>query len=167
MAQTQDLARIVEQEGTLIYDDFGEAQAYRLGTLIHQMARERRLAVVIDIRFWDRPLFFAALPGSTGANAEWARRKINSVRLYHKSSYRLFLEMGARERIFRPDFGHSSADFAIAGGAFPLRVRKVGVVGAVAVSGLPQREDHALVVTALGACLGMDGARAASPPANA
>lgn len=39
--------------------------------------------------------------------------------------------------------------FAAHGGAFPVRLRGTGVVGVVAVSGLPQADDHALVVEGL------------------
>ena len=35
------------------------------------------------------------------------------------------------------------------GGSFPIRVAGVGIVGAVTVSGLPQAQDHALVVEGL------------------
>jgi uncharacterized protein (UPF0303 family) len=35
------------------------------------------------------------------------------------------------------------------GGAFPVIVHRVGMVGTVAVSGLPQADDHALVVEGL------------------
>ena len=46
-------------------------------------------------------------------------------------------------------YGVPTADYAAHGGAFPLLVRDVGPVGVVAVSGLPQLEDHALVVWGL------------------
>jgi uncharacterized protein (UPF0303 family) len=57
--------------------------------------------------------------------------------------------------------GLPARDYAMDGGAFPLFVEGVGCVGTVAVSGLPQREDHALVVDVLGEMCGvaLDGLR--------
>ncbi len=43
----------------------------------------------------------------------------------------------------------SSHDYAAHGGAFPLIIRGVGVVGTITISGLPQQEDHEVVITTL------------------
>ena len=43
--------------------------------------------------------------------------------------------------------------YAAHGGAFPILLRGTGCIGTVAVSGLPQLEDHRLVVEALEAVL--------------
>jgi uncharacterized protein (UPF0303 family) len=47
-------------------------------------------------------------------------------------------------------------DFAAHGGSFPIIVRGTGCIGAVTVSGLPQRDDHNLVVEALALLLVKD-----------
>lgn len=163
MAAKEDIAGIVEQEKALVFARFDEDAAFALGVLARETAIAQALTVIIDIRLWDRPLFYAALPGSAAANADWARRKINAVRAYQKSSYRMFLEEGASARIFPPDHGLDPADYAIAGGAFPIRLTGAGVIGAIAVSGLPQREDHDLVVRVLCRHLGHDASRLALP----
>lgn len=157
MTAAGDLETLAAQEAALVFAAFAEDEAFALGERLRAIALSRKLPVVIDIRFWNRPLFYAALPGSAAANFEWARRKINSVRHYQKSSYRLFLEQGGDKRVFGADHGLDPKDYAIAGGAFPIRVGGVGAVGAVAVSGLPQRADHNLVAEALAAHLGLAG----------
>jgi len=50
---------------------------------------------------------------------------------------------------FEAEFGLDPARYAAHGGAFPVLVRDVGPVGVVVVSGLPQVEDHRLVVAVL------------------
>ena len=41
------------------------------------------------------------------------------------------------------------ADYAVHGGAFPISLEAVGCVGAITVSGLPQRADHNMAADAL------------------
>lgn len=43
----------------------------------------------------------------------------------------------------------SPADYADAGGSFPIRIEGVGVVGTITVSGLSQEADHRLATEAL------------------
>jgi uncharacterized protein (UPF0303 family) len=46
-----------------------------------------------------------------------------------------------------------TSEYAAHGGAFPVLVRGTGCVGTVAVSGLPEVEDHKLLVATLEAFL--------------
>lgn len=152
-----DIAAIAAQERALVFARFDEDVAYDLGREMRALATARGLAVVIDIRAWDRPLFFAALPGTSADNSEWVRRKANVVRRFRQSSYRFRLDFLAKGRSLL-DRGLSEADYVLAGGGFPVVLQGAGPVGAVTVSGLPERDDHALVVEALCAHLGADHA---------
>ena len=59
-------------------------------------------------------------------------------------------------RTFSERYSLPDADYAAHGGSFPLNVFGTGIVGSVTVSGLPQREDHNLVVEALCLLTGRD-----------
>ncbi len=165
MAEADDLKIIRKQEERLVFDRFDEAVAFELGARLRERALKDGLGIIVDIQTFDRPLFYAALPGSTAGNRDWARRKINAVKRYLKSTYRLALEKKHQDGIVDPREGLDPADYVLAGGAFPIRVRNAGVVGVVAISGLPQREDHAVVVDALCDQLGIDRATLALPSA--
>lgn len=160
-----DIAKIVEQEATLVFPNFDETTAFALGSAIRERGLRERLPIIIDIRTWDRPLFYAALPGSTADNANWARRKRNTVQNFLKSTYRLVLEQQRPDRTFKPGAGLDSADYVLAGGGFPITVKGAGVIGVIAVSGLPEREDHGVVAEAIARHLGLD-AKALALPAD-
>jgi uncharacterized protein (UPF0303 family) len=70
-----------------------------------------------------------------------------------QSSYGVGLKLAASKKTLEDNMGPAAADYAAHGGCFPIVVRGVGFVGTVAVSGLPQKEDHDLVVEALRAFL--------------
>lgn len=156
MGVAEDLARIAEQEARLVFDSFDEATAFAVGSAIRERGLREKLPIVVDIRSWDRPLFYAALPGSTADNANWARRKRNVVQNFLKSTYRMVLEQQRPDRTFKVGAGLSSADYVLAGGGFPITAKGAGVVGVIAVSGLPERQDHGVVVEALARHLGLD-----------
>lgn len=158
-----DIARIAEQEEALVFASFDEDAAFRLGSILREKAREGELPVVIEVLTWDRKLFFCAMPGSNEGNVDWVRRKVNVVRRLSRSSYRVALEQNSPDGLLAPRHGVDGRDYALAGGAFPIRLANAGVIGAVAVSGLPQRDDHVLVYEAVCAFLGRDPAALALP----
>ena len=125
--------------------------AWELGTRIRTLATDRGLTLVIDVRRFGQQLFFAALDGTTPDNAEWVRRKSNVVARFHRSSYAVGMTLKMKATTLLEDYGLPVADYA-----FPLIVENAGSVGSVTVSGLPQRDDHNLVVEALCALLGRD-----------
>lgn len=156
MAIADDIARIIEQEQGLVFPAFDEHAAFAIGTGIRERAVRESLALVADIRLWDRPLFYCAMPGTTAENPNWVRRKVNAVQRLHKSTYRMVLEAGGERRLFPDHLDMPPTDFVMAGGSFPIRVRDAGVIGAVTVSGLPERNDHEVVVGAICDHLGVD-----------
>ena len=151
-----DIERIKRQEAELVFDRFDETVAFEIGSAIRERALAENLPIIVDIRTFDRPLFYAAMPGSNASNPDWARRKINVVRRYLKSTYLMVLEQNRPDRTFKVGEGLDIADYVLAGGGFPIRVKGAGVIGAIAVSGLPEREDHNVVVAALSQYLGLD-----------
>ncbi|KKC35548.1 hypothetical protein WH87_15940 [Devosia epidermidihirudinis] len=153
MALEDDIALVKRQEQDLVLPEFNEDVAFALGNSIRARALAENLSIVVDIRTWDRQMFFAATADTSSDNAEWVRRKINSVRRFQRASYRLVLERG--EEPFSPQSGADPADFVIAGGGFPIRVKGAGIIGCLTISGLPGRDDHSVAVAALCAHLGL------------
>lgn len=164
MSLTEDLERIALQERELVLPRLDAAVAWDLGSRLRAMAHERGLAVVIDVRRFGQPLFYAAMEGTTPDNPEWVRRKSNVVARFHRSSYAVGIREKMKGATLAESQGLPIADYATHGGSFPLAVAGVGVVGSVTVSGLPMRADHELVVEALCAVLNRDYAELKLPP---
>lgn len=147
------LPELEAQETSLILPTFDETVALRLGGILVNLAQVRNLPVVIDIRSANRTFFHAALPGSAANNDNWARRKSNTALLTGRASLIVGMRNAANGRSLATD-GLSETDYADHGGAVPLRVKGAGIVAVATVSGLPQVEDHKLVVAGIEALLG-------------
>jgi uncharacterized protein (UPF0303 family) len=156
MGLNEDLEKIATQEQELRMPRLDEQVAWELGSWIRTTALERGLSLVIDVRRFGQPLFYAALEGTTPDNVEWVRRKSNVVARFHRSSYAFGMTLKVKATTLLDRYGLPVADYAADGGSFPLHVEGTGIVGSVTVSGLPQRDDHELVVEALCRMLGRD-----------
>ena len=146
-----DLEKVSRQEELLVFESFDEVTAWQLGKSLREMAELAGQSVTIDIRRGDDCLFFTAMEGTTPVNADWARRKRNLVNRLQKSSFALGLARANGEDVPADDEDHAAH-----GGCFPIRVAGVGFIGTATVSGLPQREDHILVVKVLANLLNVD-----------
>jgi uncharacterized protein (UPF0303 family) len=144
---------LLEQERELRFDVFDHDTAWALGETLRRVARERELPVAIDITVGEQQLFHAALPGSAADNDGWIARKARVVRRFGHSSFHVGTSLRRDGVTIAERFLLDEAEYAPHGGAFPVIVRDVGVVGTVTVSGLPQEEDHRLVVDTLRAFL--------------
>lgn len=145
IAAVEALEALKRQEEELIFTSFDHGDAWRLGSLLTNMAREAGHAIGIDIRRPGLILFRAALPGITPDQESWIARK-SALVLRMETSSALVEARLSSAGIDPVASGWLGADYAVTGGSFPVRVRGVGVVAAVTASGLSSQEDHDLIV---------------------
>jgi uncharacterized protein (UPF0303 family) len=148
------VADLAAEEAELQFSSFTNDDAWKLGTALAESARRQSAPVAIDISRNHHQLFHVALPGATPDNDTWIERKARVVDRFGHSS--LYVRQASIERgtTFEEQFGLDPQRYAAHGGAVPVVVRSVGPIGVVVVSGLPQLEDHRMVVAALRAHLG-------------
>ncbi len=148
------IAEIEVQEASLVFNTFDNTDAWRLGCALVARAEADHAPVAIDIRRGEQQLFHAALAGSNADNDAWIERKCRLVRRFGVSSYLFGRRLAAAGKSLEEATLLNPARYAAHGGAFPISVAGVGPVGTVAVSGLPQADDHRLVVEVLTEFLG-------------
>lgn len=156
MGVHEDVERILLQERELRLPRLDARVAWELGTRIKSLGEERRHTIAVDVRRFGQPLFYYAFDGTTPDSPEWVRKKSNVVARFHRSSYGFGLALALKNTNLLERYGLPVADYAAHGGSFPLNVESAGIIGAVTVTGLSQRQDHELVVEALCAVLGRD-----------
>ncbi len=144
----QDLARIAEQEKRLRFKRFDALVAWEIGNMLKDLAQTKGAGVAIDVSLNNQPLFFYAMPGTSADNADWIRRKRNVTMRFNQSSYALGLSLQQKQTTLQNQQALLERDYATHGGCFPVFVGDI-CVGSITVSGLPQREDHAMVVEVL------------------
>lgn len=162
-----DLQTILHQENTLVFPQFDSDRAWQLGSQLREMAVARGAAVAIEVRTFGQQLFYVALDGTTPDNARWVQRKVRTAEHFRRSSYAIGLSLKQANTTLSDKYSLPLAEYAAHGGAFPIAIKDVGMIGVVTVSGLPQRSDHSMVVEALCALLGHDASALALGPENA
>ena len=126
--------------------------AVALGEDLVRRSRAKGWPMAVSVKLGDHEVFHVALPGATLINDNWIRRKRNLIELTGEPTFLVGQRLAAEGKTL-DDLNLDEVDFAPAGGGYPLIVNDV-VVGSVIVSGVPQQDDHALVVEALTALAG-------------
>lgn len=157
MALPEDIERIKLQEAKLQFPTFSADLAWTIGSKLREAAFARNAAMTFEIQVASRPLFLAATNGAPAGQADWLRRKRNTVLRFGRSSYQVGLVLEQEGQTLEARHGLTLADYAAHGGGFPLTLAGTGLVGTIVASGLPQREDHNLVVAVLSDVLNIPG----------
>jgi uncharacterized protein (UPF0303 family) len=144
-----EIKSIIKSEKQLIFSSFSNDDALKLGLALYDEAVKRKVSVSIDIRKGNHILFHHAMEGCNENNDRWIDRKSRSVQFMHKSSYLIGRENTLRGVTLATSQYLDPAEYAEHGGSFPITLSGVGVIGAVTVSGLAQKDDHSLVVHVL------------------
>ena len=142
----EQLAERDREEAELQFDSFTNDTALELGLLILETARQERKRVTIDIERHGQQLFHYAMEGTTPDNDQWIIRKKNVVKRFNMSSYHVGLSLVKSGKSIEERYFLDPLQYSAHGGSFPLVIKDVGIVGSITVSGLPQEEDHRLVV---------------------
>lgn len=140
------LKQLLQEEQDLQFKKFNETTAWRIGSQLVEWAVADSLSVTIDITKGDHQLFHASLPGTSLDNDEWIKRKVRLVYRFGHSSFYMGQLLKSKGKRIEEAYLISESLYAAHGGCFPIIVKGTGVIGTITVSGLPQEEDHKLVV---------------------
>src|SRR3954447_12827625 len=112
MSVVDDLAVIARQEELLRWDGFDADVAWRLGGVMRRMLLERGAGWTVEIELAGQVLFTAATVGATPGQADWIRRKRNTVRRFGKSSYAVGRGLERNGETMEGRHGLALADYA-------------------------------------------------------
>ena len=152
----RDLLLLEQQEAQLRFGSFDEETAWQLGSWLRGALLDRKAGGPVEIELAVHLLFAFATAGAQPGQANWVRRKRNTVHHFARSTYAIGRKLEREGETLMSKHALPELDYAAHGGGFPLVLHGTGPVGSVIFSGLPQREDHNLVVEALSTLLRID-----------
>ena len=146
---------IDKQEKLLVFPHFNRKDAWDLGHIFAEIISQKKLSAPICIRYLSGQIVFQwAGEGTNADNDYWMVRKFRLVRDTDMSSL-LNVAWFKKKGETLESRGLDVQQYAAAGGGFPIRIKNSGLIAVAAVSGLPQVEDHALLVEGIARYLGI------------
>lgn len=151
----KELLKILEkQEEILVFDKFTNEDALKLGILLTEISKNTPGPLSYRVFLGDTIVFQYAMEGDAETRFGWTYRKYQLIKKTgHSSMHGKVRAMFLSEL---QDLCEQSDIYGFGCGGFPIIVKGQGIVGAVAVSGLPDPADHLYVVEALEKMLGVE-----------
>lgn len=141
--------KLRKQEETLVFETFTKDTALELGNAIVKTAKDKGVGIAVEITLNDFVLFKHSMEGTTIRNDYWLKRKANTVKFALTSSWLFSQWLEENKKSLDKDLYLSHEEYAVLAGGFPLKVKGVGTVGSICVSGLFHTDDHDLIVETL------------------
>lgn len=143
------LTEIKEQEKSLQFTEFTNETALQIGMKLIEKAKSENLGITIDITRSGQQLFHYAFQGTSPDNDAWIIRKNRVVNRFHTSSLYIGTKLKLDGKTIEEKYHISSQEYCPYGGAFPIIIKNVGVVGTISSSGIRQITEHNLIVEVL------------------
>jgi uncharacterized protein (UPF0303 family) len=140
---------LMKQEENFSFSSFTNDDAIALGQEMLKIATSQKAPVIVQVRIGQQIIFHAALTGTTTENDWWINRKARVVEKFNHSSMYVRVSFEEKNQTFEEHSGLDNELYAAHGGGFPIIVAGQGVVGVALVSGLPQVEDHKMIIQGL------------------
>ncbi len=141
----------LQQEKQYLFPEFSRADVWELACDLIESNKDYPKQVAMEI-YIENVMMFRYFPAHAGTLQEmWLKKKRNTVLALGKSSVLSAAELAMNEKTIldvvpglpNPD------DYAVCGGGVPLRTQDGHIFGTVCVTGLPDIQDHALIMGGL------------------
>lgn len=143
------LIDLKKQEEMLQFTEFTSETALQIGMRLIEKAKEENYSITIDITRSGHQLFHYAFEGTSPDNDAWIIRKNRVVNRFHASSLYVGTKLKLEKKSIEEKYHISSMEYCPYGGAFPIIIKNVGVVGTISSSGIRQVTEHNLIVEVL------------------
>jgi uncharacterized protein (UPF0303 family) len=143
------LEQLQQEEQLLTFDYFDTLIGWQIGQWIVKEAIDHQLPIAVEITLMNKVIFSFSMPLATNFNQQWIRRKRNTVYYFEHSSLWVMHKVNNDMNVLKDRYGLSIGDYAAIGGGYPLRVKGMGCVGSICVSGLSHTEDHDIIINSL------------------
>ena len=143
------LKQLLDEERELQFKKFDEIMAWQIGSQLVEHGLKKNLPITVDITRGTHQIFHASLHGTSTDNDEWVKRKVRLAYRFEHSSFYMGQLLKSKGKSIKEAYLLEETDYAPHGGCFPIIVKDTGMVGTITISGLPQEEDHKLVVQAI------------------